>query len=264
MGIAKAFFERLSDLPPRDDDFWYRDFPGGLTRAGTRVSEEGAARSATVNTCIRLISGIEASLPLNIYEMLPNGGNSVANGLNGTSEHPLNRLLDEAPNQRMTAFEWKERVAVDLESWGNHYSIIDVNGKGAVTALWPLRPGRMDVEWLEPGNPRSGKLYRYSSEIGQVRFLEDDLLHIPGLGYDGLKGKSPIGMMMEQIGLDMALDEFGSRFFGQGASPRLVLKHPLTLSEPAQERLRNSLKLAWSGLSNAHSIVILEEGLDVK
>jgi len=260
---ARAFLLR----PSEDDDFWYRDLPpwGSNTYAGPWVDEPAAMQSAVVASCVRLIAGTIASLPLNVYERLPNGGKAPANGLNGTMEHPLFAVLHRQPNPRMTSFEWKERAAQDLETYGNHYSLQRLDTKGNVAELWPIRSDRLTPEWQDKTTIDSPKLYRYRSEDGnQHVFFEDEILHIPGLGFDGLKGKSPIEMVMQHVGYDLSLQRFGAKFLSQGFAPRFVIQHPAKfLSDQARKNFKASLKAEAAGL-HIHETMVLEEGMTVK
>lgn len=149
--------------------------------------------------------------------------------------------------------------------WGNSYSQIIRNGKGDVIGLYPLMPDRMSVDRDE-----SGRLYyeytrseedakTMSSRDMTVRLSPEDVLHIPGLGFDGLVGYSPIAMAKNAIGLAIATEEYGSKFFANGAAPSGVLEHPGVLKDPG--KLRDSWTQTFGGSSNANKIAVLEEGV---
>jgi len=129
----------------------------------------------------------------------------------------------------MTSFIFRETLMTHLLLWGNAYSQIIRNGKGEVVALYPLMPDRMKVDRDE-----HGKLYyeytvydaddvdgrRGTDRVGRtVKLQPYDVLHIPGLGFDGLVGYSPIAMAKNAIGLTIATEEYGSKFFANGAAP---------------------------------------------
>lgn len=149
--------------------------------------------------------------------------------------------------------------------FGNAYSQIIRNGKGEVIALYPLMPDRMTVDRDDKG--RLYYEYRLSSEDSNliqgkqqtVRLKPYDVLHIPGLGFDGLVGYSPIAMAKNAIGLAIAAEEYGSKFFANGAAPSGVLEHPGTIKDPA--RLRESWQATFGGSGNANRIAVLEEGM---
>jgi HK97 family phage portal protein len=147
--------------------------------------------------------------------------------------------------------------------WGNAYAQIIRNGKGEVIALYPLMPNRMRVDRDTRGN-----LYysytRYSDEAPTlngitVTLRPSDVLHIPGLGFDGLVGYSPIAMAKNAIGLAMATEEYGAKFFANGAAPGGVLEHPGTIKDP--QKIKDSWNTAYQGSGNAHKVAVLEEGM---
>ena len=94
---------------------------------------------------------------------------------------------------------------------------------------------------------------------GIVRLKPTDVLHVPGLGFDGLVGYSPIAMAKNAIGLAIAAEEYGSKFYANGAAPSGVLEHPGTLKDPS--KVRDSWNEAFGGSSNSHKVAVLEEGL---
>ena len=98
-----------------------------------------------------------------------------------------------------------------------------------------------------------------TKEEGTVLLDSTDVLHIPGLGFDGLVGYSPIAMAKNAIGMAIACEEFGSKFFANGASPSGVLEHPGILKDPV--RVRDSWNAAYGGSANSHKVAVLEEGM---
>ena len=163
----------------------------------------------------------------------------------------------------MTSFVFRETLMTHLLLWGNAYSQIIRNGKGEVIALYPLMPDRMTVDRDE-----KGQLY-YSYLMGNddaptmkgstVNLSPSDVLHIPGLGFDGLVGYSPIAMAKNAIGMAIACEEYGAKFFANGAQPSGVLEHPGTLKDPS--RVRESWQSTFGGSHNANKVAVLEEGM---
>ena len=178
-------------------------------------------------------------------------------------EHPLYFLLHDEPNPEMTSFVFRETLMTHLLLWGNAYAQIIRNGKGEIIALYPLMPDRMTVN-----RDDKGKLYyEYLTNtddipIGKettVRLSSTDVLHIPGLGFDGLVGYSPIAMAKNAIGLAIAAEEYGSKFYANGAAPSGVLEHPGTLKDPT--KVRESWTETFGGSHNSHKVAVLEEGM---
>ena len=147
--------------------------------------------------------------------------------------------------------------------WGNAYAQIIRNGKGEVIALYPLMPNRMSVN-----RDSNGMLYyQYQKSNDDAPTMEgssvilspSEVLHVPGLGFDGLVGYSPIAMAKNAIGLSIAAEEYGAKFYANGAAPSGVLEHPGVLKDPA--KVRDSWNAAFGGSSNSHKVAVLEEGL---
>lgn len=226
--------------------------------SGKSVSQTSALSVTAVYSCIRILSEAIAGLPLHTYKCKSNGGKEKA------IDHPLYFILHDEPNPEMTSFVFRETMMSHLLLWGNAYAQILRNGKGDVIALYPLAPNRMTVDRASNGRI----YYTYSTSDddnpklkskGQVYLKAEDVLHIPGLGFDGLVGYSPIAMARNAIGMAMACEEYGAKFFANGASPSGVLEHPSTIKNP--DKLRESWNSLFKGSSNSHQIAVLEEGL---
>ena len=196
-------------------------------------------------------------MPLHLYKYTDSGGKTMA------LDHPLYHLLHDEPNPEMSSFVFRETLMTHLLLWGNAYAQIIRNGKNEIIALYPLMPNRMTVDRDE-----NGRLF-YAYARGQDEVIRDksrtvilsqeDVLHIPGLGFDGLVGYSPIAMAKNAIGIAIACEEYGAKFFANGASPGGVLEHPGTIKDP--QRVRDSWMSQFGGSANANKIAVLEEGL---
>lgn len=252
-------FERLiekratvSIIDPRDPVLaqWF-----GLlsnTAAGISVTPDLAKRVAAVYTCVRIIAESVASLPLNIYRRLPNGGRELA------FDHPSYSLLHDSPNRFQTSYEWREMMAGHLALRGNAYSQIRSSNSLAVAELWPLHPDRVRPIQLESGDI----VYQYRPKTGGEQIiLAQDMLHFRGFSDDGVKGDSVIEENKEVIGLAMAAEQFGATFFGNGSTIGGVLQHPKGLSDQSYDRLKKSFGEAFQGSRNSHKPIILEDGL---
>ena len=234
----------------------YAFLMGGST-SGKSVNERSAMQMTAVYACVRILSEAIAGLPLHMYRYRDDGGKEKA------IEHNLYHLLHDEPNPEMTSFVFRETLMTHLLLWGNAYAQVIRNGKGEVLAFYPLMPSRMSVDRTKDGRI----VYIYSRDQSeanaekdsQVVLTSDDILHIPGLGFDGLVGYSPIAMAKNAIGMSIACEEYGARFFANGASPSGVLEHPGTLKDP--KRVRDSWTAAYGGTSNAHKVAVLEEGM---
>ena len=238
-----------------DDDAakWNAIFGGGsATLAGTKVDERAALNTTTVLACVRLLSGTIGSLPCVLYQK--KGDKRVP-----AENHPLYSVLKNDATDETTAMAFFETTQMHEELWGNRYAQILRKKSGAVYGLQLLMPDRTTVT---RGADRRIKYTTTDSEGRQVTLDMDEVLHVPGLGFDGLVGKSPVGMMREAIGLAVASEEFGARFFGNGATMSGYLKHPGQLTPEALERLKKQWQENYTGPINAHKTVILEEAMD--
>ena len=234
----------------------YRFFTGSST-AGKNVTERSAMQMTAVYSCVRVLSEAVAGLPLHLYKYRSDEGKEKS--LN----HPLYFLLHDEPNPEMTSFVFRETLMTHLLLWGNAYAQIIRNGKGEVVALYPLMPNRMTVDRDENGRLYY-KYYRGNDEAIRNKEYEVilspyDVLHIPGLGFDGLVGYSPIAMAKNAIGLAIATEEYGAKFFANGAAPSGVLEHPGTLKNP--DKVRESWNATFGGSHNANKVAVLEEGM---
>ena len=231
-------------------------YMGGST-SGKAVTERSAMQMTAVYACVRILSEAIAELPLHLYRYTDSGGKEKA------IDHTLYHLLHDEPNPEMSSFVFRETLMTHLLLWGNAYAQIIRNGKGEVIALYPLMPNKMTVDRDE-----NGQLYytytRSSDEAATmegttVRLKPSDVLHIPGLGFDGLVGYSPIAMAKNAIGMAIACEEYGAKFFANGAAPSGVLEHPGVIKDPA--KVRESWNSTFGGSGNAGKVAVLEEGM---
>jgi len=257
MSFISNFFHSRDKPKNYLSSSFYSFFFGG-TSSGKPVNETTAMQMTAVYSCVRILSEAVAGLPLNVYRYNDSGGKEKA------FKHPLYRLLHDEPNSEMTSFAFRETLMSHLLLWGNAYAQVIRNARGEVIALYPLMPDKMTVD--RDNNGRLFYLYQRGAEdakaVGNDRRVylpPTDVLHIPGLGFDGLIGYSPIAMAKNAIGLAMATEEYGAKFFANGAAPSGVLEHPGTIKDP--QRVRDSWNAAYQGSANAHKIAVLEEGM---
>lgn len=255
MGIFSGLF-KSRDKPKDSYDSPSYSYYFGRTQAGKRVNDRTALQIIAVYACVRVLSEALAQLPLHVYQYTDKGKERVP-------QHPLYFLLHDQPNPEMTSFVFRETLMSHLLIYGNAFAQIIRNGRGDVLGLYPLMPDKVRVDCDE----RNRLIYRYSRydehnpnfrEQGEIILPADEVLHIPGLGFDGLVGYSPIAMAKNALGLAVACDEYGASFFANGASPSAVLEHPGVIKNP--ERVREAWQRAY-GSGNAHRTAILEEGM---
>jgi phage portal protein, HK97 family len=229
----------------------------GPSTSGKNVNEFTAMQTTAVYACVRILSEPLAALPLQLYRYTSGGKERVY-------DHPLYHLLHDEPNPEMTSFIFRETLMSHLLIWGNAYAQIIRDKLGRVQGLYPLRPDKMTV--CRDENGQIYYIYTKTTDenpaikpYGQVPLRKDEVLHIPGLGFDGLVGYSPIAMARNAVGMTMACEEYGASFFANGASPSGVLEHPGVLKDPA--KVRDSWNAVYQGSANAHKVAVLEEGM---
>ena len=256
MGIFSGLFRSRDKPQDRTAGSGYAFYFGGTT-SGKAVTERSAMQMTAVYSCVRILAEAVAGLPLHLYRYKEDGGKEKA------LDHPLYLLLHDEPNPEMSSFVFRETLMTHLLLWGNAYAQIIRNGKGEVIALYPLMPNRMVVD-----RDIHGQLYyQYTRSTEEaptmkgvtVNLPPSDVLHIPGLGFDGLVGYSPIAMAKNAIGMAIACEEYGAKFFANGAAPGGVLEHPGTIKDP--QRVRESWQSTFGGSGNSNKIAVLEEGM---
>ena len=234
MGILSGLFtikgtRKSRDKPTNRTNGSAYSFLMGGSSSGRRVNERSAMQMTAVYSCVRILSEAVASLPLHVYLRTDTGTEKAI-------DHPLYKVLHDEPNPEMTSFIFRETMMTHLLLWGNAYAQIIRNGKGEVLGLYPLMPDRMKVDRDDKGQI----FYEYMvsdsdaslGKQGSVKLTSSDILHIPGLGFDGLVGYSPIAMDKNAIGMAIATEEYGASFFANVATPSGILEYPGTVKDP--------------------------------
>ena len=255
MGIFGKLFKPRDRPQNKTVGSSFTFFMGGSS-SGKSVTERSAMQMTAVYSCVRILAEAVAGLPLHFYKQNEEGKTKA-------TDHNLYRLLHDEPNPEMSSFVFRETLMTHLLLWGNAYAQIIRNGKGEIVALYPLMPNKMKVD-----RDSEGQIYytytRSNDEAptmeGTTVYLQkENVLHIPGLGFDGLVGYSPIAMAKNAIGLAIATEEYGAKFFANGAAPSGVLEHPGTIKDPA--RVREAWQSQFGGSGNSGKVAVLEEGM---
>lgn len=216
--------------------------------SGIGVSETTALNYAAVWSAVNLIASDVASLPLVLYKRSSDGGKDRF------PTHPLYRLLHDRPNPEMTSVVFRKALQAHVLTWGNGYAEIERDQADRPRALWLLTPDR-----VTPFRPSydAPLQYRVVNPGGGDTVLDQrDMLHVPGLGWDGTQGYSVIHKARESIGLGVASERFGATFFGNGATFGGVLsfKGPKP-TELSDKNYVDALTQKHQGVSRAHKIL---------
>ena len=221
------------------------------SNAGIAVDEWKSMQLSVVYACIRLISNTMAMLPLALHQDISEDKSRVAR------EKPLHRVLHQTANSEITSFTFKQVMQTHVLLWGNAYAEKITNGRGELMELWPMPPWNMKVESV---NGKRKYTFRLPDGTEQ-EFPSKKIFHLSGISFDGIKGASPIQVMKNEIGLGLALQDFGSKYFANGTNLGGVATHPGKLGEKARIHLKEDLEKNFQGLSNAQRMIILEEGM---
>ena len=246
------YFRNLGVDDPKawDPSLW--NLYGAQSLSGETVTEQSALTYSAVWNAVTLIAGTIASLPLHLMQM-------KAEKKRIATDRVMYRVLHDQANPFMTAKTLRETLMGHILLWGNGYAEKVVNGYGELVQLWPITPNLVTPMW------QNGEiLYRVKVGKEDKYFTRDKILHIPGIGFDGLMGYSVVAMARKSIGLGMAMETFGSLYFGNGTHPGVIVSHPNQLSAAAHANLKKSLTEGYSGLGQSHRLLLLEEGMKLE
>src|SRR5690554_800624 len=218
--------------------------------AGVSATPEKALGITAFWNGVRIISQTIAGLPFEVFERTDQGRRLAR-------EHPVYRLLHVRPNPYMTPYTFKEVRVAHVLTWGNSYAEIERDNAGRPIALWPLLPDRTGVE-VKNGE----KVYWTIVGDAKVYLAADRVLHVPGLGFDGLRGYNVIKMHRDSLGLSVAANEYGGRFFKNSGRPSGVLKHPGTPGKDERGEIRDEWNQMHSGLTSAQRTAVLWGGME--
>jgi len=234
---------------------WFLETLWGREAAsGVRVSEATALGLSAYYCGVNMIGGTCGSLPLNVYKL-------DGKRRDVWSQHPAHRLLHTEPNPEMTAMSLRQTWITHAIARGNAYGEILWDNRNNPEQIWPLPP-----HITTPKRDDKGRLW-YEVRPGdkEVRYLKpEDVLHIPGMGYDGVMGYGLIQVARDAIGLNSAQDTYAAKFFRNGGNISGLVETDNVLTDPQFARLKSEIAEKLQGLTNAHRIAILEAGLKFK
>ena len=216
------------------------------TTSGKSVNEMTALGMAAVWRAVQVSCNVPAALPLHAFRERDEQRTRVT----GQSA----RLIED-PHPDMTSFEFWQTVFVHRKLWGNAYVRKLRNQLGQVVELWPIHPGRVKV-----GRESETGRKVYAIDGGKEVLSDDQILHLPGMGYDGICGVSPIRAARNSIGLGLAAEEFGSRLFGSGSLATGILQTEQRLTPTQADTLAARWKAKQTGLGSAHGTIVLDKG----
>lgn len=252
--FGKSFLslERRSEISSiKNPKEWLARVLGNDSFSGVSVTQDTALTFSAVYACVRIIANSLAMVPLNVHNEDNNGNKSIS------KKHAAHFLIHSEPNQLMTSYAWRQAMQAQVLLKGNSYSII-IRDAGYRPVEFRLIAEPNDVEPFIFQNKLWYKIH------GQNRPLSaDDVLHIKGLGFDGIKGKSVLTVARESIGTSLAMQQYGGNVFQTGGAKRVALKHPGKVDPDIRDRLKGDFKKKYGTPDNLNEIAFLEAGLDV-
>ncbi len=250
---ARRVEKRGDRTDPDSPGFWklFLEALGGApTSSGVTINEMKALTIPAVFTAVRFISGTVGSLPMQVYRRTDKGGRELA------VRHWAYPLLHDAPNEYHTPMTWRELMMTHLLLWGNSYNRIEWLGNGSAGALYPIMPWDVTPKLTSGGV----KYYEVRLKDGREDLPDDEMVHVPGLSYDGLAGMSVVGKMRDSLGMAKAADDFAGAFFANGAKLGGILEVPSRMNETAQKNLVASIAEKFAGKEGAFKAMVLEDG----
>jgi HK97 family phage portal protein len=254
MGLLDRVFRENDVRPLYLNDPALKEYFGGYhSVTGAHVTPENSLHISGWYAGVQILAGAVSSLPCIVYERLERGRRRADN-------HSNYRLLHDQPNPWMTSLEFFENAQAALIMWGNSFSLIERNGAGKVTALWPMPPNRVRMQVV---NQRIWYYY-HPLEGGEIQLRMEDVLHVRGLARHqdySVWGYSPVDLAREQLGLAKAEEEYRARFFKNDAMPGAIVEYPNKISDAAYKRFKEDWQETYGGLGNKFKIGFLEQGL---
>lgn len=260
MGLFDFFTNKKTNTDKETRSVFGQTVLNGIfgNASGQGVSKEQAIRISTVWSCARVLSETIASLPICLYSK------DEDNKKIKLKSDPLNNLVGEQPSPLYTSFMFFERALVDLSFDGNFCAYIERNAGGLPIGLHPIQFDDVEVYVTPDGR---GVYYEVIQNpdtpypiTGKVQSI--NMIHVKGMSFDGVVGKSPIEAAAETLGISISLDKHAGSWFKNGSQLGGILKHPGTLKPETAKRLKESWNSNYSGTLNAGKTAILEEGMD--
>lgn len=254
MSILGRLENEIRALAINDPKAWDRslwNLIGSQSLSGENVTEETALTYSAVYNAISLISGTIGALPLHLMQR-KGKEKRIAD------DRKLYSVMHDQWNPYITAMAGREAMMAHILSWGNGYAEKVRDGYGEIRELWPITPNR-----VTPEMQGSELVYRITMDSGpNITLPREKILHVPGLGFDGFIGYSVIAMARKSIGLGIAMETFGSLYFGRGTHPSAVVTHPHQVKDI--KAMRQAISEVYSGLGQSQQLMLLEDGMKIE
>ncbi|WP_275789787.1 phage portal protein [Pararhizobium gei] len=256
MSLINRILGREKRAAIKSDDPYLAEWFGLRGGIGGYVDPGRATGIAVGHACIAIVSQNLAAMPLNLYRRSNDGGRERA------TDHPLYSVLHDMANPNMTAFECREVLLASVMVNGNAFARLEWNGRGQVSALFPLDPGNVAVEKLDSGRLR----YRVSNAAGGVRvYLQEEILHLRyRLARDGVMGLSPIQMARETFNLALTQQETAGKQAAKSFLPEGALVFPNIIGKDQRQTVLDKLETKVNSDLSTRGVLVLDGGTDWK
>lgn len=231
------------------DEWIPSSFRVGTNTSGEVVTHSNALTISAVWDCVNAISQDIAKVPFHCYRASDRGKDRVSNN--------IDTILNYRPNPYTNAMDFRQTLTAHVLLYGNAFAEIQRDINNNVVALWVL-PADRTTPNVEAGELR----YTVQTKDGPKHLWPEEVLHIKGLGFDGLQGYSVITWAAQSLGSALAADKYAGAFWGNGSTVGGWIKHPGNASENSKKNIRDSVEARHQGAANAHRIGLLEEGMD--
>jgi HK97 family phage portal protein len=260
----KEFRDSLGSVISFPADYFAGWFGVAPSESGVEVNELTAMQISAFVGCTRLLSDAISSTPLNVYERMDDGSERLAD------DHPLSPVLRLRPNRDCTAADYFHAGMTHLCLTGNMYGEIGYNGAGQPGGLFLRNPFRTIPYRFAKGGPggfdlEPGDLFYKTNDspTGYERTIRaTDIVHIKGLGMDGLVGLSPVKYYAREVlGNDLAAQSYSAKFFANDSRPGGYLKTP-GMRDPELKLKDAQTWIAAHARGNARRVAILDGGME--
>lgn len=225
---------------------------GSQSISGQHVNETSAMRVAAVYSCVSLIAGTLATLPLHVYERTAEGDRRRRD------QHPVS-IVFRKPNRLQTRVDFLQQMQTAILLRGNAYARIVWDGTTPME-LWPIHP---DLVTVEQGRDLSLRYHVRQANGESKTISQTNMFHVRGLSTNGYMGRSVLSDARDVIGIAQATQEHAGTFWHEGGRPDIVLSHPKTLSEKAKKGLEQQFAAEYGGGHGQSRVAVVEEGLTV-
>lgn len=257
MGLLKKAYDYVGEMLRLSDGGYTHFSLSPATYSGRPVTPVSSLQTVSVLRCATLLTGAGASLPIDVFE-------KTGSARKPLPDHPAEWLLDSTPNEDMSSMDVRAMLWMSFLLWGNAYARItwrDDVTRDYPTGLWPLQPDCVEIKRRENG--RLIYLYTPPGKGMAVPYEPEDILHVRWFSLDGIYGLSAIAQARQAIGRNQDAEEYGARFFANGAKPSISIEYPQKLSDAAIKNLRDSFEATYGGVENAHRVAVFEQGAKI-